>query len=51
MCCQSEVALIQKKLGSIAGVSNIKINLMLRRVVVHAAISPSWCWLAVCPRP
>jgi len=37
MCCQSEVALINKKLGSMDGVIDIKVNLMLRRV----AVSPS----------
>ena len=34
MCCQSEVELIQRKLGAISGVHDIKVNLMLRRIAV-----------------
>ena len=34
MCCQSEVTLIQKKLGTMDGVTAIQINLMLRRIAV-----------------
>jgi Cd2+/Zn2+-exporting ATPase len=35
MCCQSEVTLIQKKLGPMEGVIDLKFNLMLRRVAVY----------------
>ena len=34
MCCQSEVALVHKKLGTMEGVVDVKVNLMLRRVAV-----------------
>ena len=34
MCCQSEVALIRKKIGMLDGVVDLKFNLMLRRCTV-----------------
>lgn len=34
MCCQSEVSLVQKKLGVLPGVQGIRVNLMLRQVSV-----------------
>ena len=34
LCCSSEVDLIERKLGAMPGVSDIKVNLMLRRVAV-----------------
>ena len=34
MCCQSEVSLVNKKLGVLPGVVNIRVNLMLRQVCV-----------------
>lgn len=34
MCCQSEVSLIHKKLSALPGITDIKVNLMLRRVAV-----------------
>jgi copper chaperone CopZ len=34
MCCQSEVSLVQKKLGVLPGVQRIRVNLMLRQVSV-----------------
>jgi copper chaperone CopZ len=34
MCCQSEVTLIEKKIGTMKGVHNLKVNLLLRRVAV-----------------
>ena len=34
MCCQSEVTLVHKKLGAMEGVSDISVNLMLRRIAV-----------------
>ena len=34
MCCQSEVTLVHKKLGAMEGVSDINVNLMLRRIAV-----------------
>ena len=34
MCCQSEVELVHKKLGTMEGVVDVKVNLMLRRVAV-----------------
>ena len=34
MCCQSEVALIRKKIGALDGVIDLKFNLMLRRCTV-----------------
>ena len=34
MCCQSEVSLVHKKLDKMAGVADVKVNLMLRRVAV-----------------
>tara|TARA_B100000524_G_scaffold331792_1_gene218553 strand:- start:460 stop:1677 length:1218 start_codon:yes stop_codon:yes gene_type:complete len=36
MCCQSEVAIVEKKLRSLPGVSKLTVNLMLKRVtLVH----------------
>ena len=34
MCCQSEVSLVQKKLGILPGVQSVRVNLMLRQVAV-----------------
>ena len=34
MCCQSEVLLIEKKLGQLDGVMDLKFNLLMRRVAV-----------------
>ena len=34
MCCQSEVDLINKKIGALPGIQNIGINLMLRQIAV-----------------
>ena len=34
MCCQSEVNLIQRKIGVLDGVTDIKVNLVLRRIAV-----------------
>ena len=34
MCCQSEVALIEKKVGGMKGVTGVKVSLMLRRIAV-----------------
>jgi len=34
MCCQSEVSLVNKKLGVLPGVQGIRVNLMLRQVSV-----------------
>ena len=39
MCCQSEVELIHAKLGALAGVADVKTNLMTRQVAVtHDAV-------------
>ena len=34
MCCQSEVTLIQKKLGGMQGIAKVNVHLMLRRIAV-----------------
>ena len=34
MCCQSEANLVHKKLGVLPGVTNIRINMLLRQVLV-----------------
>ena len=54
MCCQSEVALIRKKIGTLDGVVDLKFNLMLRRCTVtheervtHAQLLRPLNWAAL----